>query len=86
MAEKVQFYPLDATYGIVNGKAVISLYGKTLDDKRICILDSSFEPYFYVIPKGGADISEKLEKIRIENNGSISSVSRTEKAIRYLHG
>ncbi|MBI2650775.1 hypothetical protein HYX04_05715, partial [Candidatus Woesearchaeota archaeon] len=86
MAEKVQFFPLDAAYKVVDGKAVINLYGRTSDGRQILILDSSFEPYFYVIPKDGIDISEKLEKIRVENADEISFVTKTEAVIKKFLG
>ena len=66
MAEKLQFFPFDVTYKIVNNKAVIYLFGKTRDNKHICVIDEDFEPYFYVIPKKGKNIDEKLQKIRVE--------------------
>ncbi|MBS3114473.1 ribonuclease H-like domain-containing protein [Candidatus Woesearchaeota archaeon] len=86
MAEKIEFFPLDATYKIDNGKAVIYLYGRTSDGRQISILDSNFEPYFYVIPKDGIDISEKLEKIRIENVNDVSFVAKTETVIKKFLG
>lgn len=86
MAEKVQFFPLDAAYRIADGKAVINLYGRASDGRQICIVDGNFEPYFYVIPKDSANIGEKLEKIRIENNGGLSFVTRTETAVKKLLG
>ena len=78
MADKIQFFPLDAAYKVVDGKAVINLYGRVSDGRQICILDDRFEPYFYVVPKDSANISEKLEKIRIENENEVSFVTRTE--------
>ena len=64
MPEKIQFFPLDATYKVQDGKAVINLYGRASDGRQLTILDYNFEPYFYVIPKDSANISEKLEKIK----------------------
>ena len=78
MPEKIQFYPLDATYKVVDGKAVINLFGRLSKGEQICVLDTNFEPYFYVVPKGGINLSEKLEKIRVENNDGISFVTKTE--------
>ncbi|MBI3026598.1 ribonuclease H-like domain-containing protein [Candidatus Woesearchaeota archaeon] len=78
MTEKIQFFPLDAAYKVVDGKAVINLYGRTADGKQICVLDSSFEPYFYVIPKDSSNISEKLAKIRVQNEGEVSFVAKAE--------
>ncbi len=86
MAEKMQFFPLDVTYKVVDGKAVINLYGKTIDDRQITILDENFEPYFYVIPKDSINISEKLEKIRIENENESFFVIKTETVIKKYLG
>ena len=86
MPQKIQFFPLDATYKIVDGKAVINLYGRTNDGRQICVLDTNFKPYFYVIPKDSIDISEKLEKIRIENENGISFVERTETVLKKFLG
>ncbi len=79
MADKIIFFPLDITYKIVHNKPVIYLFGRTIDKKQICVIDENFEPYFYVIPKKGMYVEEKLEKIKVERNGEISEVTRTEK-------
>lgn len=86
MAEKIQFFPLDATYKVIDGKAIINLYGRTPDGKQITILDGNFEPYFYVIPKDSLNISEKLEKIRIKNENEVSYVTKTEVTIKKYLG
>ncbi|GAG24471.1 unnamed protein product, partial [marine sediment metagenome] len=74
MAEKIQFFPLDVTYRKVNEKAVIHLYGRTVDGKQICVTDENFEPYFYVIPKKTQSVIEKLEKVRVERNEEVYRV------------
>ena len=86
MAEKIQFFPLDATYRIEDGKAVIYLYGRAADGTQICIIDSNFEPYFYVIPKDAADLGEKLEKIKIDNENDVAFVVKTETVIKKFLG
>ena len=86
MAEAIGFYPLDATYKIQDGKAVINLFGKSDDGRQMTVIDSNFEPYFYVIPKEGANISEKLEKIRVEGDNEIYYVTRTESVIKKFLG
>ncbi len=86
MPEKIQFFPLDATYKIQDGKAVINLYGRASDGRQLSILDSSFEPYFYVIPKDGANISDKLEKIRVESENEVSFVTKAETVMKKFLG
>ena len=77
MPEKIQFFPLDVTYKVVDGKAVINLYGRAADGRQICVLDSNFEPYFYVIAKD-AGIGDKISGIKIENDNEVSFVTKTE--------
>lgn len=57
--------PLDIDYVVgENNKPVIRIFGKTDTGRSILVLDKSFEPYFYVLPKEGkfSELKEKLEK------------------------
>jgi len=74
MAKKIRFFPIDIVYRTIDNKPIIFLYGKTTDNKKICVMDDSFEPYFYVIPKKRLDLRAKLEKIKTED----AQVTRTE--------
>src|SRR3989344_6971939 len=63
---ELQFYPLDITYRIKNDKAVIHIYGKTAESKRICVIDKKFQPYFIIEPKtDAAKLKEDILKIKI---------------------
>lgn len=86
MAEKIQFYPIDIAYKIMNDKPVIFIYGRTVKGEQVCILDPNFEPYFWVIPKKGVNVEEKLSKIVVETEGSISKVTRTEQLVKKING
>ena len=76
MADKIQFYPVYVSYKIVDGRAVIRLFGRTTDGKQICVLDKNFEPYFWIAPKEGkeADIEKKIKGVKKDD----SEVVRTE--------
>ena len=78
MPEKIQFFPIDVTYKLINNKAVIYIYGKTIDGKQICVTDDSFLPYFYVIPRKGFELAEKIEKLRTGEGDDVSEVVKTE--------
>ena len=78
MPEKIRFFPLDIAYKVIDNKPVIHLYGRTENGPQICVLDDSFEPYFYVVAKEGAEIREKLEKLSVTQNNEISYVTKTE--------
>jgi len=87
MAE-IQFYPIDVSYSVEQGKAVINLFGRTTDGKQVCIQDNNFEPYFLVVPKKSniEKTREKIEKTRVEKNGIISIVTKTELCNKKLLG
>ncbi|HLD86909.1 MAG TPA: DNA-directed DNA polymerase [Candidatus Nanoarchaeia archaeon] len=90
MAETVKFFPYDITYRVVEGKAHIYVYGRALDDaRRILLIDESFEPYFYAIPKGEEHIEalkEKLMKIRLEEDGQTHQIVKVEEHKKLLNG
>lgn len=54
----VRFYPLEISYKVINGKAVVHLYGKTEEKKHVCVMDDSFEPYFWVVAESDAALSK----------------------------
>jgi len=57
----LSFYPVDITYEVKDGKPIIKLFGRTTDGKQVCVLDDSFEPYFYV---QGTVSEKKLESVQ----------------------
>jgi len=61
--DKIQFYPMDITYKIVNEKPHIYLFGKTIDKKQITIIDENFQPYFYVLLKNETNLTDFQEKV-----------------------
>ncbi|MBR9691873.1 hypothetical protein GOV06_03730, partial [Candidatus Woesearchaeota archaeon] len=80
-ADKIQFYPLDIAYKIENGKPVIYLYGRTTSEEQICVVDSSFEPYFYVLLRDEDEIKSfcsKIVKISVEHKDRKAAVTKTE--------
>jgi DNA polymerase I len=86
MADKIIFFPMDVRYRIDNNKPVIHMFGRTADKKQVCVLDDSFEPYFYIVPKKGKSVDEKLMKIKVESKGDIAEVTRIEKVKRHYLG
>ena len=74
----VQFYPVDATYKVVNGKAQVYLFGRTVAGDQVCVIDQNIEPYFYVIPKPGEDPTAELLKLRRTQLGETYSIVRVQ--------
>jgi DNA polymerase, archaea type len=86
MGDKIQFFVLDLKYKTVNDKAEVYLFGKTNKGEKVILIDDSFEPYFYVIPKKGQQLNAKLEKIRVEKDEDISEVTKTENVKKNYNG
>src|SRR3989344_530566 len=73
---KYEFYPLDFDY---DRNGTIIVMGKTTNNERIIILDSSVKQYFYVFPKNSAKkLSEELSNIRIMGEDRIVKFFKTE--------
>src|SRR3989344_9374192 len=85
----IEFFPIDVSSETnVQGKEAILLFGRTKDGRKICVLDSSYEPYFYVFPRRKEDIAylkTKVEELKIEQPSGISFVSKIEiMSMRYF--
>ncbi|MBL7148167.1 MAG: ribonuclease H-like domain-containing protein, partial [Nanoarchaeota archaeon] len=74
---KIQFYPIDFDY---DKEGNIKIYGKTIDNKRICATDSSIKPYFWVIVNKGniREIEKIIDSIKIEDGDITYKVIKTE--------
>lgn len=83
---------LDIDYELVNGKAVIRMFGRTKQGKSIVVTDKSFEPYFYALLDDGFDAVKKklLEKktpdyeiVKVEKVKKLFKTKETEFAKVY---
>ncbi len=83
---KIPFYLLDVRRAEYNNKQAVLLFGRTTDNQRICVIDDSYIPYFYVIPKKGANVKEKLGKIEVERDDIISKVIKAEDVKKKFYG
>ncbi|NQU78325.1 ribonuclease H-like domain-containing protein [Candidatus Woesearchaeota archaeon] len=85
----LQFYPIDVTYKVLAGRAVVHIYGRTVENKQICIIDDAFEPYFYVIPENGAsasDLMTLLENYKNGEEGKENKVTSVKQVVKTLNG
>lgn len=68
---KLEFFLTDADYIVRNAKPCIRLYGRSPEGKSAIVLDSTFSPYFYIVPQNGISaaelgkLKEKVEGLRI---------------------
>ena len=80
---KIQFYPFDFSYKIIDGRTVMYIYGRTEDGKKICVKDKNFLPYLIVEPEEHKDIdSLKIEILSKRELGIIKAeIIKKKKAI-----
>ncbi len=58
------FWLLDVNYEFREGVPEVWVWGIDREGKRILIIDQSFRPYFYCIPKDGVDPKEIIEEAK----------------------
>ncbi|RLE56219.1 MAG: DNA polymerase II [Candidatus Methanomethylicota archaeon] len=79
--DKLLFWPLDITYTSSEDCGEIKLWGISGENKRIVLVDRTFKPYFYAVPKNQSSLEalfRELEKLsRIDKK--VLSVEKTEK-------
>ena len=61
---KIIFWLIDINYDLVNSVPEIRLWGVTREGKRVVVLDRSFRPYFYVLPKSTEKLDHLIDKIK----------------------
>ncbi|MBU0898568.1 MAG: DNA-directed DNA polymerase [Nanoarchaeota archaeon] len=76
---------IDADYVLSDKEPLIRLWGKTKSGRSVLILDRTFDPYFYVLPKPSADLDKLVEAIKaMEIEGS--KPTRVEIVKKNLYG
>lgn len=86
---KIQFFPLDISYKVIENRASIFIFGRTLEGKRVVVVDNTFKPYFYISFKEGSDIDvvrEKLESMRGTENNLFFSIIKTFLEKKFFNG
>lgn len=79
----VAFQLIDADYFLNGTKPVIRLFGRTENDKSICLFVDNFLPYFYV--KGSMEkISQIKDIVQIEEVEKFTPEGYTEKPSKFL--
>ncbi|MFH1209533.1 MAG: DNA-directed DNA polymerase [archaeon] len=79
----IQFYPLDFDYSKDGNMVVI---GKTIDNERIMIKDSSVKPFFYVhIREDTKNLAEEIMNIRVKQDDRMIKALSTEVVKKRLY-
>lgn len=60
---KEELVLIDADYTLIGNEPAVRLYCKDIKGKSVLVLDSTFKPYFYVMPKEGKanELKKKIE-------------------------
>src|SRR5262245_11713720 len=53
----VYFYPLDIRMRLIGQNASMVLFGRTTSGKPISVIDNNYNPYFYLVPKENAALT-----------------------------
>ncbi len=73
----IKFFPIDIDY-----KNNIRIFGKTIDNKKIVVIDPSLKPYFYAILRKESNpfqVQKKLETLREEDSFVVSTAAIKKK-------
>tara|TARA_Y100000034_G_scaffold87663_1_gene105129 strand:+ start:4813 stop:7260 length:2448 start_codon:yes stop_codon:yes gene_type:complete len=78
---KIQFYPLDFTYKVIDGRPEVLIFGKTLSNDPICVIDKGFKPYFHLILIDDVNTEEFIKEFngKIINDAEIKDIQVVEK-------
>ncbi|MEM5802294.1 MAG: DNA polymerase domain-containing protein [Candidatus Aenigmatarchaeota archaeon] len=72
------FQLLDCDYILINNSPIIRLFGRTIENKSICLFYSGHFPYFYVLPKDGEE-QELIDFLKQKFLDQIKNIEWTEK-------
>ncbi|NOR85409.1 hypothetical protein GQ473_04770 [archaeon] len=89
MIQKTKLMIIHADYTITNNSSNIRLFGRTEDGKSIVLIDNTYNPYFYAIPKKNNNIKSiitNLKKIKIDNNKNIINIKKLELIEKIIDG
>ncbi len=71
---QLRFYPIDVCYKVVRDVPVIHLFGRTVEGTQVCVVDESFEPYFWIL---NAD-KEVVRSLSVRRGESEIRIKRVE--------
>src|SRR3989338_5481645 len=70
----LRFFPVEVSYKVIDGVPVIHMYGLAADGSKVCVIDDSFEPYFWVLNAN----KESVDAISVARGNSDVRVKRVE--------
>lgn len=73
---KMMFWPVEAAYKVVEGRAVVELYGKSRSG-QVCVQAAGFEPYFWALEGESSD--ERITRIEEHTKKFLGKEVRAKK-------
>jgi len=70
----IEFLLLDLDYDVIEGDLYVILYGKCEDGKRVVVLDRTYTPYFYILPKDVNQAKTEIERLISAHSLSIKGL------------
>ncbi len=83
---KLQFFPTDVNYRIEENRIVTYIIGNTVDNKKLCLVDANYLPYFFVTGEKIETLANEIKSLRLEENNNIYFVIKTELLEKELFG
>ncbi len=74
----LKFQILDCDYVLLNGSPTIRIFGRTQDNKSVCLFYNGHYPYFYVLPKDGRE-EELIDLLKQKFINDIKNLEFVEK-------
>jgi len=78
---KLEFCLLDLDYERVGENISIVLYGRTSDGKRVVVVDPTYEPYFYILPKNFDRAKKEIEGILKKKKVKVKRIEDTKRVL-----
>ncbi len=79
---KTEICLLDLNYEEIEGNISVILYGRTPDHKRVVVVDPTYAPYFYVLPKNLNKAKREIEATLKNGNMKVKRIEETRKMLR----
>lgn len=78
---RIEFCLLDLDYEKMDGNVPIILYGRTPDGKRAVVVDPTYDPYFYILPKNLDRAKKEIESLLKKKNVKVKRIEETKRVL-----
>jgi DNA polymerase elongation subunit (family B) len=78
---KIEICLLDLDYEEMDGNISVILYGRTPDRERAVVVDPTYEPYFYALPKNLNKAKREIEATLKKRNMKVKRIEETKKML-----